>query len=616
MRFLLLSLLLVLSWTAHGQKRTYSDAQFNRKLYLARELLTRPTTAKFISEILWDDLKVVDDIDITAYKLPRGKTISETQMLILLDQNEEFLADVEAYIKQVPRGASEENEAINQKREKWRNKFEEVLSDEKVRAKFREVNNPLEPYVVTELQGYSSAETFVNHPREVDGKLVPAEDLKKIWIREIRSAKKEIALNVFDFDLEDVADELIAAQKRGVSVKVGIDASVIEAKPEVAAVYKKLKKNKVFVHAVDSVGLNHQKMMAIDWSVEKGGRVLFSSGNLTQSCLGAEGDLKHIPKATRPKVSIPNANHVITMKSDVISSIVSHEISKTIDPAFQLRGAEYPLGGAYKIWGGPKSLGKNRPYVIVAFTPNGALDNVNKNFISQAILKTKGPVKMAQFAFSSETINEALLERAKTDLAQGRKFIFKSVGDTPFSMQEWSVFLKMSGLELIRDEKKEIPPKYIELKKSEWRKLLGEKQFLHLREQIRVAPGLFGTHHVTVNGEKHQVTSKIHHKLLLAGEEGQQTVVTGSFNFSKGAESNQEYVLIISDQKINKELDGAVDFLHEKSKASVFDEALRRNLSRSFDDAIPLNQVEKLKNLKLAIPGKCKNIEQTLRSLK
>lgn len=61
---------------------------------------------------------------------------------------------------------------------------------------------------------------------------------------------------------------------------------------EVQKIFTKLKKSGIFIHAVDSVGLNHQKMMSIDWTIPGEGKVVFSSGNLTQSCIGAEGDLQ------------------------------------------------------------------------------------------------------------------------------------------------------------------------------------------------------------------------------------------------------------------------------------------------------------------------------------
>lgn len=598
----------------HAQDK-YVDALFNKKLALTREILTRPKAHDLLVEILGDDLAYdKDEIIRRGYDIPKGKDISETQLMMLMDQNPELIDDLEKYVKEVPREVEAETRAIAAAREKWKEKFIKVLSDEEVRARFRNQNNPFEPYEITEKQGYSNIKTYVNHPRIIDGKEIPADDLKKIWIEEIRKAKKEIAINVFDFDQEEVADELIKARKRGVAVKVGIDKSVVEAREEVQLVFDKLKKNDVFVHAVDSVGLNHQKMMSIDWSVEGKGKVVFSSGNLTQSCIGAEGDLKNIPKALRPKFSVPNANHVITMNSDVISSIVSHEISKTIDPGYQLRGKTfYPLGGVYKINGG--YIEGKRSSVLLAFSPNGALRAPNKNFISQALTQTTGPVKMIQFAYSSETINEAMLMRAEKEIAKNGKFVFKSVGDTPFAMMDWSRFLNMSGLELIRVEDSEIPPKYVELEESKWKSTIGNKNFTEFKDGIKVAPDIYGNHYVDVKNEKMKVTSKIHHKVLITGEKGSRMSITGSYNFSSGAETNQEYLLMFDDERVTRELDGAIEYLHKESKASVYEEALARNISRNFEEAIPADNVKAMM-LKLQPKKKCKELLNLINEVK
>ena len=584
-----------------------AQISFERKLFVTRELLTRPNAKALLEDLLAADLAIEATDE---FKIPKGKNISETQFLTLLDQNPEIVEEIEKYIKQVPKNSPIESEpaTVSAAREKWRERFSKVLTDEKVREKFRAQNNPLEPYIVSDEAGYSDLKTYVNHETILDGKTIPGDDLKQVWIDEIRKAKKEIAINVFDFDLEDVADELIEAKKRGVAIKVGIDAGVIELRPEVKKVYDKLIANGIMTHAVDSVGLNHQKLMAVDWSLPGEARALMSSGNLTQSCIGSEGDLVALPKHLRPKFSVPNANHIMVLKSDIISNVIAHEISKTVDVGFRLRGSQYPLGGIYQIWGDadPKNAG-NRPYIKLAFSPNGALDSINKNFISQTIVRSSGSVKMAQFAFSSSTVNDALFTKAKSDLAKGGKFVFKSVGDTPFAMMEWSNFLKMSGLELIRPEDKTIPPKYQELADSEWKALFNDSDYAELKSTIRVAPDNYGNFNTKIGEESYKVSSKIHHKVLVAGEPGKQVAVTGSFNFSKGAEASQEYIIETNDQRIVRQIDGAIEYLHANSKGSVFDEANARNVRRQYDELIPIDDVGN-STLKSMPPPNCKNI--------
>ena len=198
--------------------------------------------------------------------------------------------------------------------------------------------------------GYSEVQLYVSHPYYLGRRLVERSNLIQVWKQFILSAKKEIIVNVFDFDLEEVAQALVEQAQRGLDVRVGIDKkSVIDVRPEVKAVEQLLLQGGVKVTGVMPVGLNHQKMTAIDWSEGDDARVLFSSGNLTRSCLEPDGDLKGT--VPLPRESVPNANHLITMKSWLLANLVHHELTKTLDPAYLLRGRQYPLNGAYQVTG-------------------------------------------------------------------------------------------------------------------------------------------------------------------------------------------------------------------------------------------------------------------------
>jgi hypothetical protein len=246
--------------------------------------------------------------------------------------------------------------------------------------------------------GYSDLKIFVSHPYYdyAKGKLLPAGDLVAAWRGAIQRAKKEIILNVFDFDLEEVAQDLIAQRKRGLSVQVGIDRNVISARPEVARVADLLTRGGVALTKVDPVSLNHQKVLATDWSDPSIAAVLLSSGNLTHSCLDPEGDLHGVRPF--PKDSVPNANHVVTMKSWLLANLVFHELSKTFDPVLKLRGSRYPLTGAYQITGpgvDPRSLeAYPEPSLVITFTPGGGYGNINLNLLARVIEQGAGPVRM------------------------------------------------------------------------------------------------------------------------------------------------------------------------------------------------------------------------------
>lgn len=224
--------------------------------------------------------------------------------------------------------------------------------------------------------GYRDLRLHVNHPYLVGESDIPAENLIYVWKKFINQAKKEIVVNVFDFDLEDVAELLIEKARSGVYVRFGIDKkSVIDVRPEVKKIEQILVASGVHVTGVNPVGLNHQKITAIDWSDEENAAVLFSSGNLTNSCMNPEGDLHGT--VPLPKESLPNANHLLTMKSWLIANLVHHELTKTLDPKYLLRGRQYPLNGAYQVTGegvNPQTLEAfPEPSLVISFTPGGGL---------------------------------------------------------------------------------------------------------------------------------------------------------------------------------------------------------------------------------------------------
>jgi hypothetical protein len=446
------------------------------------------------------------------------------------------------------------------------------------------VPKPLDPTTHTRLipppgmPGYSDMKLYVNHPYYLGKKLVPPHNLIEVWKEFIRSAKKEIILNVFDFDLGDVADELIAQAQKGLYVQVGIDKkSVIDVRAEVKAVYDKLIAGGVKVTGVIPVGLNHQKITAIDWSLPKSASVLFSSGNLTRSCLDPDGDLKGTKPL--PPESVPNANHFITMRSWVLANLVQHELTKTLNPDYLLRGRMYPINGSYQVTGpgvDPQTFeAYPEPSLTISFTPGGGMKSINKNLIAHFIKRETGMIRMLQFAYSSDEVNKALLYRAEQDYQMENKFDFLSVGDTPFAMMEWSKFLVMSGMKRVNEgegtKKKStfsIDPE------NAWNISLGEELMKDVRKKIYIAPKIYGNNSVKIEGKGVKVNAKIHHKILATEN---YAIMGTSFNFSEGAESNNEQILVFRDKNLSRAVDGMVRYLVQNSPGTVAKEAERRN---------------------------------------
>ncbi len=329
---------------------------------------------------------------------------------------------------------------------------------------------------------------------------------------------------------------------------------------------------------MNSVGLNHQKMAAIDWTDPVKARALFSSGNLTQSCLHPLGDLKHLNPV--PKESIPNANHVLTMKSWLLANLIQHELSKTFDASMPLRGSQYPLNGAYQVTGPgvpPETLeAYPKSSVIVTFTPGGGYRNVNKNILARLLQQTSGPVRMIQFAYSADAVSEALRERAQREFRETGRFDFWSIGDTPFAMQGWSQFLKMSGLKLVKDETSR---RYEEDPESSWAQSFDRRQFQSIRARVRIAPRAYGNRNMKIDGKAYHVSAKIHHKIMTTGP---YAVIGTSFNFSHGAETNNEQILVFHDPELVEHVNGMAMWLRRESPRSVFQEAQRRNSMPAF----------------------------------
>ncbi|MBL7716761.1 MAG: hypothetical protein JNL01_14950 [Bdellovibrionales bacterium] len=571
-------------------------------LALTREALTRDSVRAFLRDIFREEqVHFFDTIREAEGEAPRTRDVSETQFLLLLRENPELVPMLKQYMASVPRTVSEtESDALTQRRETWAQKFKHALDKPGIKEKFGELGDPTVPLELNSPDSpnaYKDVKFYVNHPWKMNGVSQPVTNLKQLWIEQIRQAS-EVMMNVYEFDLDDIADELIAKCQEGKPVSVGIDLKVMDDKPGTKRIYEKLKGTCVDVVAVDAVRINHQKLLVTDWSNPLKAKVLMTSGNPTQSCIGPEGDL---PNANpRPPESLPNANHAVTLTGQTLALLIHHELTKTLKEPYRLKGRQYPLGGTYKIHGAPfasafqgpkKNPEVQTPHVLMAFAPNGAFNAVGKNVIGRIIRETSGPVLMAQFAFSSNWVEQALLARAKKEVKKTGVFDFKFVGETSFAMMDWSIPLKISGLAL---ERTETSKRYYELTDSEWKKALGAAGLANLRRMIRTAPREYRATKVNVNGEDIVIVAKQHHKAFVTGKRGSVRYgSTGSFNISTGAEENQEVIAAFLDERVSEGLTGMIQTLHAAGRSSVYDEAQRRNRMGGIEDMVDVNSTEK-----------------------
>lgn len=533
------------------------------------------------------------------------KAISETQMVYLFLNNPVVYTELDDLVRLINENKGKrKDQAIA---DKFIEKFKKQLASTDKIAAYSDPFEPLElpadslSAAPKHSPGYSNLELYVTHKfRNAKGKLVspPAGGLKSIWINQIKKAQKEIVLNVFDFDLKEVAKALVERAKNGVRVRVGIDGNTISARPEVQEVYEFLEAHGVSTFDVESVALNHQKMMAADWSIPGKGLVIFSSGNLTQSCIGEEGDLVKQSESVRSKSnSIPNANHMVTFDSNVVASLINNELTKTFEMALRGKSDDrdnsnpsYPLSGVFKIWGPEPLKGQEQPFILVAFSPGGGLGSMNATFLTKLIEASKpedGAYRMAQFAFSSKTVTKSLMRVASKLAKEGKPFDFKIVGDRPFAMREWSQFLSMSSLK--RDDDGEFIS-FKSLSSSPWKTLFEENRLNYdrFKNNILVAPDQYGEKYVKIAGKSLKVNAKIHHKLFVGGA---LSTLGTSFNFSDNAEINNEQMIAFYDRDLADSaraiVDSLADDIESKSKSthSVNVEAdLRNSKHESLDE--------------------------------
>lgn len=538
---------------------------YPKMFHLARETMKRSEARKFLREVFKEELTLSAEKQKEFGMEDPVKDISESQLVLLLQHAPELWPEIEAWLKAADKeDAKDPDNKKTDFENEYRAKFRELLKDPKIADVFKKFNDPLTPMRLDTRDGkpgYSNAKVYANHKQIVDGKDMPAQDLRQVLIDFISGAEKELMFNVFDFDLMEVADAMIARAKDGVIITGGIDGNVIKERPEVKAVFDKLNKTKgITIRAVDSVGLNHQKVMIRDFNDEKKAKALFSSGNFTQSCIGPEGDLKALADGDRPKDSVPNANHMMTMDSFLLAQVAANSLTKTL--VFGLRGSEYPLDGAYRV------LGEDDQWIILSFSPHGGLGDINRDMTKRLITSTRGPLRLLQFAFSSTGVRDAIVERAKLE---GKDFDLKTVGDTPFAARPWSVFLELAGYALKEDG---AVKEYVELAANALKEVLGAKLYEAIRANIRVGPRAYGNHVYKKGEAPIQYNSKIHHKVLISGG---YAVLGTSFNFSEAANSNQEQYLVTSDKALVAAMTGVFDGMFSLATTSLVEEVIRRN---------------------------------------
>jgi hypothetical protein len=577
---------------AQTQSSSASPIQFTNGIsYEYDKLLTLATQVQ-TNKPLYDYLnkELVTFLMITAEKQSlyewgeKSKGLSEHQILAILQNSPELTSRVQTYLAKV-NANNLLNADIVALRKTMQTEFEDFLKNKpELLERLRVLSDQTQAFVIqtpNEKSAISEIDVFVNHPRIEAGKTIPAEDLKLTVKEFIGGAKTEIWANFFDFDLMDVAEKFAEKATQGVAVNVGIDANVITARPQVKAVadyLESFRSKGLDLVPINSVGLNHMKIIVRDPNGPNAA-VLLLSGNLTQSCIGKEGDLVDLPESIRPKESVPNANHTVLIKGSIPAIFARHHLVKVLKMG--MRGQSgFPIGGAYKFYSKPTPTANVKtPWMILSFSPNGGMGDINNDILKQLLLTTTGPVRFLQFAFSSKVVTDAAALRIQREKmaaqAKGYSYTpdFGAVGDAVFAMREFSSLLTMSGMQKSLETNI-----YSEDLSNPFAKALTPAELQKTRSQMLAAPTLYSERSVTVNGQSYPLTSKIHHKIMIVSD-WFITVAGTSFNFSVNAESNNEQIAIFRDEKVARIITGAYEWLKANSRGTVYELATKRNIS-------------------------------------
>lgn len=613
---LILSLFITISPYSHGEehndlteaastiKKAPKPKSFDylKMFDIARQTLVgRPLVKKFLKDAFEELLIVDENLQAQFGFKEKVKEMSMAQFILLLSYYPELWPTIELYLKKVPAEVDLSDEKQKDLRKQFREELKTFFADNAVVERMAKLNNPTEAVMLEtpdDKPGIKEQEIYFNHHVHIKGKTIEAVDLSELWVKALDATEKEYMINAFEFDLVNIAEAAIRAHKRGVKGIIGIDKNMVEGKdakvsengiPVSKDIYNMLKKAGVEVVLVDSVGLNHQKFGAFDWTNQDKATVISSSGNLTRSCSGPQGDLTGVDtlNSKDKELGIPNANHTIVVKSALLAAVAHNSLYQTL--VMKLKGSQdnaetgtkgYPLLGAFQI----KS---KEGWVVFTATPGGSIGNPNKDMFARMLWHARDHVAtIIAFALSSADVEETLFKVAEYKVQNGKEFMLNAVLDKPFALANWSVALKILALKV-----NETTRVIEQDKDSRWRKLLGDEGIAKLQKTIFVGPAFYKERAVKLkNGETKNSGAKIHHKVMQVGP---YSTVGSSFNASNAATSNQEVVMVWKSKYFADHVLGALEGLKRHTRTTVARMAeIKNGYLKEFVEAVPKQKTE------------------------
>lgn len=218
----------------------------------------------------------------------------------------------------------------------------------------------------------------------------------------IKNSKQFFYGAFYDISSMKIAEELVAAHKRGIEVKLVTDNDNFSGRA-----ITKIMENQIPVVTDTNTGLMHNKFAVID-----GSTVFTGSYNMTENC------------------TWKNNNNALLIHSSELAEIYLSEFTEMFDSGiFGNRNEE----GAFKKLRRKYNTKLDKMNINVYFAPE---DNVEK-IIYDKIKKAEKSIKFMQFSFTSDIIGELMIEKFKKGIpVEG---VFEKKG----SDTEYSEYTKM-----------------------------------------------------------------------------------------------------------------------------------------------------------------------------
>jgi competence ComEA-like helix-hairpin-helix protein len=401
------------------------------------------------------------------------------------------------------------------------------------------------------LSQHESIQVYFNHNLTTKSYQEPyrkitreGDNLEQVYLEGINSAKISIDLAVQEFRLPNLAKALVKQAQKGVKVRVIIEniynktgEDKIKMNPEEISERDKSS----YEDYMAFVDQNGDKNLSPEELNERDALIILKNGNIpliddTEDRTKGTGLMHHkFMIIDNKKIITGSANLTLSdtygdfSKSDTrgnannILSIKSEELAQIFTQEFNIMWGDGPEGNPDSQFGIHKSEGAVKTVIIdqipikVKFSPDSSTtpwENTSNGLINQYLKNAKQSVDLALFVFSEQKLVNTLQELSQKNVK------IRALIDPEFAFRYYSEGLDMLGVAL--------PDK--------------------CRYEVNNTP--WKTPIKTVGIPNLAKGDKFHHKFAIID---QKIVITGSHNWSKAANyNNDETLLIIEDPLMAK----------------------------------------------------------------